>query len=181
MFKKLNKLGSALILIFIFALILLFSVIAEATLIATIGDKNSSGDYRVEVSTDGTNATFKFQTDTAILFPYQSGTTNDTLIAADSGRTYVITSATVNPVVISLPTAAVGMVFKFVSSSSSHAVYVRPDGTDIINYASLAAGSAIYNSSAAKGDSITLFCVTANEWDVDPSVGTWASGGGIGD
>lgn len=174
MFNKLNKLG--LVLIIFSVLILLFAVPSySATLTATIGDQNSSGKYRVEVDTDGV---FTFQTDTGINFPYQSGTTNDTLTAADSGRTYVTSSGTVSAVVITVPTAVPGMVFPFITGTT-HALYILPQSTDTINYASLAAGSSIFNSTAAKGDSIKLICVIANIWDVEISNGTWADGVGF--
>ncbi len=147
---------------------------------ATVGDKNSSGVHRIEVSTDGSTGTVTFAADTAIKLPYQSGTTNDTLTAADSGRTYVTSTGTVSAVTFKLPAAAVGMFFPIIAGTT-HSIYLNPNGTDIINYASLSAGDAIYNSSAAKGDSITLFCVTANQWEADIHNGTWADGGVFGD
>lgn len=179
MFNKLNKIGS--LFVFLFVLILLFSMarIAECASITTaLGNKNSSGEYRFTIDSDGI---VTFQTDTAINFPYQSGTTNDTLTAADSGRTYVIISGGTNAPIMQLPVAAVGMEFPFVLDITAYSLYVNPNGTDIINYASLSAGDAIYNSSKAKGDSITFFCVVANQWSVKHINGTWATAGGIGD
>lgn len=167
----------------IFLIMLLFlsmPTLSRAGVVATMGNQNSSGKYTVEVSTDGSKETVTFASDAAILFPYQSGTTNDTLTAADSGRTYVVTSGGTSPAILQLPAAAVGMVFPIVSATT-YAVYINPNGTDRINYASLSAGHAIYNSSAAKGDKITFYCVTANEWTVSVDVGTWATAGGIGD
>ena len=166
---------SLILIAVIMAMLVCTPVFAAIT--ATIGDQNSSGDYRVEVDSDGV---FKFQNDTSILFPYQSGTTNDTLTAADSGRTYVVTSGAVSAVILKFPPAAVGMEFPIVSATTE-LIYLNPNGTDIINYASLAAGDAIYNSSSAKGDSITLFCVTAGEWSVKNAYGTWADGNSMGD
>lgn len=168
MFNKLNKLG--LVLLVFSVLILLFARPGYAGLTATIGDQNSSGKYRIEIDTTGT---VTFQTDTSILFPYQSGTTNDTLTVADSGRTYVTTTGTVSEVQITLPAAAVGMVYPFITGTT-HSLRIHPDGTDTIQYASLSAGDSIKNTSAAKGDSITLICVIANEWAVDIHNGTWA-------
>lgn len=173
MFNKLNKLG--LVLIVLSVLILLFAGPGYCELTATIGDQNSSGKYRVEVDTDGI---VTFQTDTAIKLPYQSGTTNDTLTAADSGRTYVTSSGTVSAVILNLPPATVGLYFPVITGTT-HSVYLNPSGTEIINYASLSAGDSIYNSSAAKGDSITLFCAIAGQWEADIHNGTWATGLGI--
>jgi len=173
MFNNLNKMGLMGIILSVLIL-LFFSVgVGECGITTALGNKNSSGNYRMTIDTDGI---VTFQTDTAINFPYQSGTTNDTLTAADSGRTYVIGEGTDAAPFLRLPAAVPGMVFPFISSSSSHSVYIIPNGTDIINYASLVAGDSIYNSSAAKGDSITLICTTANQWDVDIHNGTWADG-----
>lgn len=170
MFKKLNKMGKGIIVLFV--LVLLFSMVTPGECVDTtrLGNKNSSGLYRIAIDTDGI---VTFQADTAIKFPYDSGTTNDTLTAADTGREYVVTSGATSAVYLSLPAAAVGMVFP-ITSATTQAIYIDPNGTDIINYASLSAGDAIYNSSAAKGDSIKFVCVTANEWTVKPLVGTWA-------
>lgn len=170
---------SRLITLFIIAVLIATPLYAQSTN-ATFGNQNSSGEYRVEANTNGT---ITFASDTSIKFPYQSGTTNDTLTVADSGRTYVVTydaDTQVSPPVIQLPAATVGMVFPIVSATT-YSVYINPNGTDTIQYASLAAGHSIYNSSAAKGDSITLYCVVAGEWAVSINSGTWATGGNMGD
>lgn len=143
-----------------------------ATTTTALGNTNTSGVYRMIIDSDGV---ITYAADTSIKFPYQSGTTNDTLTAADSGRTYVVTSGAVSAVYLNLPAAAVGMEFPFISATTQ-SIYINPNSSDIINYASLSAGDTIYNSSAAKGDAITFFCVTANEWSVKPLVGTWADG-----
>ena len=174
MFNKMNKLGSVLIVVF--ALILLFSMPVEATDTTRLGNTNSSGLYRMTIDHEGI---VTFQADTGIKFPYQSGTTNDTLTAADSGRTYVTTAGTTSFVILNLPAATPGLNFPVITGTT-HSVYLNPSGTEIINYASLLAGDAIYNSSAAKGDSIVLFCVTAGQWEADIHNGTWANGGGFG-
>lgn len=172
MFNQLREKGSLLIVIFV--LILMFAMVGKGYCVTTdtVGDKNTSGIHRVEVK-DGV---FTFAADTGIEFPYQSGTTNDTLAAADSGRTYVISSGATSAVYLNLPAAVPGMVYPFINSSTEE-VYINPDGTDIINYASLSAGDTIYNSSSAKGDSIKLICTVANTWDVEINNGTWQDGG----
>lgn len=178
MFNKLIKTSTMIV-----CLLLVFAVSAGyCGTTATFGDKNASGIHRMEASFDGTNGTIKFAADTAILFPYQSGTTNDTLVAADSGRTYVVTGSTItSEPVLTLPAAAVGMVFPIISGTT-YAVYINPNGTDTINYASLSAGDSISNTTtSAKGDAITFFCVTANAWEVQIISGTWADEDGFGD
>ena len=151
------------------------AVPVDASKVTALGRKNTSEEYVFEIDEDGL---VTFRADAGIKFPYQSGTTNDTLTAADSGRTYVTSSGTVGAVLIDLPDAVPGLNYPFITGTT-HSVYINPEGTDIINYASLAAGDSIYNSTAAKGDSIILFCVTADQWEVDIHNGTWADGNGI--
>lgn len=152
------------------------SPVSAAVLTGTFGDKNSSGNYRMQIDNDGL---LTFASDTGIKFPYQSGTTNDTLTAADSGRTYVVTSGAISAPTLQLPAAAVGMVYPIVSATTEQ-IAINPNGTDIINYASLSAGDAIING-GAKGDKITFYCVTANEWSVSVDVGTWVDANVWGD
>ena len=153
------------------ALLLLFalSVPSFAAVTATLGDQNSSGSYRVQVDSDGV---VTFASDTGIRFPYEAATTSDTLTAAESGKTIVSSAPTQAPT-FTLPAAAVGMEFTFVAATAV-SIILDPNGTDIFKYASLSAGDRIYNSSAAAGDTIRVFCATANQWAVTPIVGTWA-------
>ncbi len=141
-----------------------------AAVTATLGDQNSSGNYRVQVDSDGV---VTFAANTGIIFPYEAATTSDTLTAAESGKTFVVTPAAGSPPTYTLPVAAVGMEFTFVTTNTV-SVYLDPNGTDIFKYASLSAGDRIYNSSAAAGDTIRVFCATANQWAVTPIAGTWA-------
>ena len=175
MFNKLNKIQAAFSILI--ALILLFVIVGDGfcARVATMGRKNpTSGEYAVKVDTNVSgDQTVTYDVNTARLFPYQSGTTNDTLTAADSGRTYVVTSGATSEVQLTLPAAAVGMVFSFVSATTE-VMRIHPDGSDIINYASLSAGDSIKNTSAAKGDKCTFVCVTSNEWSFTPDVGTFA-------
>ena len=161
------RLVFCLLMIMLLACVPVFASVTTGT----FGDQNSDGTYRVTIDSDGI---YTFAADTGINFPYQSGTTNDTLVAADSGRTYVVTSGATSAVTLTLPAAAVGMVFPIVSATTE-TILVDPNGTDTINFASLSAGDRISNSgAAAKGDAITFICVTANEWSVQIHQGTWA-------
>jgi len=124
MFNKLGKMGSVFsVLMFLAAFV---SNPGYCALTAAIGDQNSSGNYRVEVDTDGV---VTFANDTGIKFPYNSGTTDETLEAADSGRTYVTTTGTVNTVQITLPAAAVGMVYPFIAGTTLDTIFTVPTGT----------------------------------------------------
>lgn len=153
----------------VFSLLVLSCSPVAAAVTATLGDQNSSGEYRVKVDTDGV---VTFASNTGILFPYEAATTSDTLTAAESGKT-IVSSAPTYPPTFTLPVAAVGMEFSFVAATAV-SIILDPNGTDIFKYASLSAGDRIYNSTAAAGDTIRVFCATANEWAVTPVVGTWA-------
>lgn len=160
--------------LFIIAAIMLMACLVCAPVFAsvvtaTMGDTNSSGEYRVKADSDGV---ITFAADTGIKFPYEAGTTSDTLTAAETGKT-IVSSAPTYPPTYTLPAAAVGMEFTFVGTTAV-AILIDPDGTDTIKVGSAAAGQKIYNSSATVGDSITLFCATANEWAAKTKSGTWA-------
>lgn len=145
-----------------------------STTTGTLGDQNSSKDYRVFTTTDGV---VHYASDTGILSPYATvQTTNFTLTAAQTGTTQVI-NASVSGVQATLPTAAVGMQYTIIADNAKW-FYVKPQSTDTIKFASTAAGVRLSNSStAAAGDSITLFCAVANTWSVKNRVGTWAAAG----
>jgi|GEM_PF-4262464 len=158
-------------LLIAFVLMLLASP-SFAGLTATLGDKNSSNVHRVEVDTDGV---VTLAQDTGIKLPYTTATTNTTMTAAQTGTTVVVTPSA-NNTRMTLPTAVVGMQYSFVSDGTNY-MCVKPQSTDTISFASLAAGQNLCNSSTpAKGDSITVFCATAGTWSVKSMRNTWAAG-----
>ena len=175
MFTKIMR--SASILMFLLALFLTPIEYARAdAVIDTLGRQDTTtGNYAIEVTTDGSTQSVNFNADTAIKSPYQAGTTNDTLTAADSGKTIITKSGTVSGVIFYLPDATVGVNFTFVAGTT-HSIYLNPDASDTINYASLAVNDQLYNSSGAKGDSVTLFCGVADQWEVIVHSGTWVDG-----
>lgn len=145
---------------------------------ATFGDYNTSNAYRLTANSDGT---LSFASDTSILYPYSTASTNQTLNALQSGSVIVFNNGlgtAQNATAFTLPTAVVGMQYTIVADITKW-FFVDAQSTDTINFSTASAGQRISNSaSAASGDSITLFCATANKWSVSNREGTWAVGPG---
>ena len=148
---------------------------------ATLGGQNASGVYRlVAASNGGVNwasgeGLISFAKDTGIAYGYNSSAVNWTVPVTDSGR-FIVNTASTADVRNTLPPAAVGLTYTFIANTAQQIAVIPASGADTIDYASLAAGAGIQNSSAAKGDSITLVCVVAKHWSVAAMHGTWASG-----
>ncbi len=142
---------------------------------ATFGDYNSSGVYRMTATDDGV---ITYAQDTGVVYPYiATATTNTTLTAAQSGTTVVLNNGNgtaANGTMYTLPSATVGLNFSFITDVAKSMI-IHPNGTDTINYASISAGNGITNTSAAKGDSIGVFCAIAGKWSLKNITGTWAS------
>lgn len=143
---------------------------------ATFGDYNSSNVYRLSANSDGT---LTYASDSSIMYPYSTASTNQTLTALQSGSIFVFNNGSgtaQSGTQFNLPTAAVGMQYTIVSDIAKW-FFVDSQSTDTIKFSTAVAGNRINNSSsAAAGDSITLFCATANTWSVVSRVGTWAVG-----
>ena len=162
-----------LILFLAFLLYAPLAFAAAGDLTATFGDRNSSNVHRVVADNNGV---VTFAQDTGIKLPYTSGSTAETLTASQTGVTYVRTNgagAAVDGAIYTLPTAAVGMEYTFVTDVAK-IMEIDPQSSDTIQYASTSAGYRIRNTTAAAGDSITLFCAVANSWSVKTAKGTWA-------
>lgn len=145
---------------------------------ATFGDQNASNEYRVKADANydsGNTGWIVFAQDTGIYYPYTSSTTNQTLVASQTGTTLVFTG-TSNNTRFTLPTATVGMDFTIVSSVAK-SMQITPQSTDTIKYSTLTVGQGLVNSSAAAGDVIELFCYAANTWSSKNMVGTWTHSG----
>lgn len=161
---------------FLLVAALLFSAgLAQAApLTATFGDQNSSKAYRLQADTTGT---VTYASDTSVLFPYSVATTNQTLTVANSGSIIVFNnsaSTAANGTMFTLPTAAVGMQFTIISDIAKF-MYIKPASTDTINFSTATAGQRLQNiTTAAAGDSISLFCASAGNWSVVDKTGTWA-------
>lgn len=162
----------------VIALLVLCSQSFAAVTTATFGDYNSSNVYRLSANSDGT---LTFASDTSILYPYSTASTNQTLTALQSGSTIIFNNgagSAANGTAFTLPTAAVGMQYTIVADVAKW-FFVDAQSTDTINFSTATAGQRISNSaSAAAGDSITLFCATATKWSVVDHFGTWAVGPG---
>lgn len=139
---------------------------AQASTIATMGDQNSTGEYRVSVDSTGY---VKYASDTGIWYPYIYATTSDTLDTTDVGKTIIFAGST--PSTFTLPAAEPGMSFTFKASAAT-LFYVDPNGVDTIKLLTLSAGDKL-GSSAAVGDTVRLFCGIAGQWSADVSGGTF--------
>lgn len=162
------------------AIIALFVVVpfAFATVkIATFGDYNSSNVYRMTADSDGV---ITYAQDTGIVLPYiATATTNTTLTAIQSGATILFgngAGVAANGTMYTLPAATVGLNYTIVSDVAKF-FYVKPASGEIINYSTCAANNRVANTSAAAGDSISLFSLTAGTWSIKSKIGTWACGG----
>lgn len=182
-----------ILLLIAFLLAVVGNVFAVATtdqITATMGDQNSSGQYRVQTQFDGTNGYLRFSSDTGIFLPYLNytsvGTTNITLTAAQSGITITDSGGTQGPTGVGfcrkfvLPTASPGMQFSFAAGSKCTITVDTADTNDTIMYSisgtGLDAGDSIKSTGQA-GDSVTLFSTVANQWQVKAMKSTWTDNG----
>ena len=144
--------------------------------VSTFGDQNSSNVYRVVADNNGV---VTFAQDTGIKYPYTTGSTNQTLTAAQTGTTIIFNNGSgvaTNGTTFTLPTAVVGMKYTVVADIAKW-FYLTPQSTDTINFLASAQGYRMNNSSTkAAGDSITVLCATANTWSIVDKNGTWATG-----
>lgn len=159
-----------------FAILLTCAVMSYAyatSTTATFGDKNTSNVYRMIADSTGT---VTFAQDTAILYPYTTASTNQTLTALNSGQVVVFNNGggvSANGTQYTLPAATVGLDITIVADVAKW-FYLAPAGTDLINITSNVASGRVSNqSSAAIGDSIEVFCATAGTWTVRTLKGTW--------
>lgn len=140
---------------------------------AQLGVYNTTDNhYGLEV--DNSN-NFEFSaTGASIKWPGSTKTTNYTLTSSDTGKFFVFNGSS-NGTLFTLPTAAVGMQYTVIADSAKW-FYIAPQSTDIINFSTVPTGQRISNtSSAAKGDSISLYCATVNQWSIIDKTGTWAA------
>lgn len=149
---------------------------------ATMGDQNSSNVYRLTAYSGNSSGTqygyLTYAQDTGLFLPYvANATTNTTLTAYQSGTTIIFgngAGVALNGTQYTLPAATVGMEFT-IASDVAKWFYVDPNGTDTIKILNFVAGGRVANiSSAAAGDSITLFCGVAGSWTIKAKSGTWA-------
>lgn len=174
------------------ALVCLMAVSAPAFAVTettgTFGDQNSSLEYRMNATYDGTSGVVTFASDTGIKYPYERYTTantNNTLLAAESGKVIVDTGGTTAGLSMSansgcskhiLPTAAPGLEFTFTAGAKCFMTVDTTDTNDLIEYSisgtNLDAGDSIKSTGQA-GDTVTLFSTVANKWSITAMKGTW--------
>lgn len=159
----------------LFLLLALAFPVQAAVKVATFGNQNSSGNYRIEGDSDGT---ITFQSDTSIKLPYEAKTTSDTLTVTDCGKTFSY-AGTVNST-FTLPDAILGCSYRFVSNTSSSLFYITPNSGDTIKFAVSSIpldASDKLTSGGTTQDSIELFSTAADTWSILNVNGTWADGG----
>ncbi len=144
-----------------------------ASLVSGDGPRLTSGNFAIEVDSDGD---IRYYGGTYGL--YEAATTSDTITAAESGKTFGLNCPLNSE--FELPAATVGMNYSFVSTNNAATFSVDPNGTDTIKWSisniPLDAGDRLI-SPGATGDSIEVFCTTANEWIIRNSNGTFTDGG----
>ena len=152
---------------------------ATITKVATFGDYNSSGNYRLTANRDESNGLgyLTFASDTGIVWPYLStATTNTTLTADQSGLVFVFNNGNgtaANGTIYTLPSCTVGLQYAIVSDVAKF-FRIASTGSDTFAFSTATTGSKLTNSTtAASGDSITLFCGIAGTWSVLDHNGTW--------
>lgn len=106
--------------------------------------------------------------------PYKTIITNDTLTAAQTGTTVIVTSTTYGTILVTLPSAAsAGLEFTIIDGAGE-TIYVDPGAADTIVYTettSPEAGGRIV-SPGSKGDAVTLIS-DSTYWYIKSMQGTW--------
>jgi len=163
---------------FLYLVIVALLVIAvpciAADKVTSLGVPNSSGTGVLEIDTDriitiSSDATFS-TVGAKSLSSYERATANDTLTAAESGKTISI-YCPAGGCEFELPTAVAGMEFTF-SSELQKTFVLDPADTDTFSYG----GAAVGDSLTADGNtynSITILSARANYWTVKTLVGTF--------
>lgn len=168
-----------LVILLICAMILPVS----AKVISTVGNYNSSGNYDIEVD-DSHYVTFHG----GVYAKYELATTNDTLVATESGKTVIVegVGTTSTTTTFNLPDADVGLEFNFVVGGGMTPtsggldvpdLIINPQDTDFIYYVNSAAASTFAAGDSIKstgntGDSIKLICAKDLYWYVVDSRGS---------
>ena len=157
--------------------VMLFLVTSSALAAVAVKD---SGSYEGEatvldfgnmgISLNGTTASISANPVEVV------STATKTITAAENGEMYISTYPS-GTSTFTLPAAAVGLEYSFVSGKGLTVTIDTASTDDTINYLTLDAGDTI-DSNAATGDSIRLTCGRANIWDVtDMGSSAWTDGG----
>jgi len=103
----------------------------------------------------------------------ENASTNDTITAAESGKTFLVTSGG-TPAIFTLPDAADGLVFHFIDGIGN-SFMVSPDSTDTMQYGSLLVGDKLI-SPGGQGDALTVIATDGSVWFVNDYGLTYANG-----
>lgn len=103
----------------------------------------------------------------------ERATTSDTIVAGESGKTISVDCTT--RCQFTLPTAAPGMVYTFISEPAEVFDIDVATTFDTIRYLTMSGGDRL-TSPGAVADSIELFSTQANYWNVRSISGVWVDG-----
>lgn len=132
---------------------------------------NFSGDFAVAFSQDTATVTYTPADDTVEIVT----ATSDTVLTTDDNTTFVTTAST-GTTDFTLPTAAVGLRFRF-AAGVAQTITIDPASTfDTIKYLSLDGGDAL-DSAATSGDSIEIVGAVNTWYVVDTGSSAWTDGG----
>lgn len=158
-----------------FAAVLLFlcSGVSYAGVTATVGDKNSSNNYRMTVDTNGT---VTFQVDDSILYPggivTSVGTGITNLTKLNSGQ--IIATSVAQK--FNLPLSEVGLAYTLITTSGVKMTVDSINGGDILvgkfGGATMAPGDSILVSTPATGDTVSFYCPQLGKWVATEVTGT---------
>lgn len=95
----------------------------------------------------------------------QKISTDDSVTAAESGKVFIVTSASGLPAIISLPDAEDGLVYEFVDGNGN-GFMVNPDDSDTMQYGSLSAGEQL-QAPGNIGDGLTIYATDDSKWFVN--------------
>lgn len=176
MFKSLRTLS-------LVALFALLALPVFAVTVATMGAPSSSGDYPITIDHNGQ---ITIAATASQLVKYEVATTSDTLVAGESGKTFIVEPVSGSPAFLDLPDANVGMEFTFTQGNTTKvgganaSIYLNPQDTDFIIFvnsdagSSMSAGDGISNTNGYTGDSVRLICPVDLYWYATDVRGTWA-------
>lgn len=118
----------------------------------------------------------------------EAATTNDTVTAAESGKTFFV--STITQAHFTLPTATAGLTYTFTTTnghgtSGLGRIYLIPSSADTFvgcvsssTTTTFAAGDSLY-SPEATGDSVTITAPAAGSWVCEDRIGTWVDGNSL--
>ena len=159
-------------------IVLMVSGAAQAANTNLFSVENTSGN---EIYIDSTGVFYGAKAST------EAATTNDTVTAAESGKTFLIDPGVTYPLTMTLPVAAAGLEYTFTAvngmqgSSTPGRIYLDPNIADTfvgcvnsLVTSTFAAGDSLY-SPGATGDTVTIVGAST-KWYCTNRVGTWVDG-----